>query len=43
MPEEDVRRRAAEAGAAGFLLKPCPKEVLLETVRRWAGPLPVGA
>jgi CheY-like chemotaxis protein len=43
MPEEEVREKAQEAGVAGYLLKPCPKELLLETVRRWAGPLPVGA
>lgn len=43
MPEEEVRQKVQEAGVAGYLLKPCPKEVLLEAVRRWAGPLPVSA
>jgi CheY-like chemotaxis protein len=43
MPEDEVREKAKEAGVAGYLLKPCPKDLLLETVRRWAGPLPVNA
>ena len=36
-------RGTREAGVAGYLLKPCPKDLLLETVRRWAGTLPVSA
>ena len=43
MPEEEVRERARDAGAAGYLLKPCPKDTLLETVRHWAGPLALPA
>jgi len=34
MPEEQVRVRAEDAGAAGYLLKPYRKDVLLEVVRR---------
>lgn len=34
LPEEALRERAAEAGAAGFLAKPFKKERLLEIVRR---------
>jgi len=43
MPEDEVRERARDAGAAGYLLKPCPKDKLLETVRHWAGPLALPA
>jgi len=43
MPEEEVKEKAQEAGVAAYLLKPCPKDVLLETVRRWAGPLALSA
>ncbi len=32
MPEDQVRVRAEDAGAAGFLLKPYRKDVLLKTV-----------
>jgi len=34
LPEEDLRERAAEAGATGFLAKPFRKERLLELVGR---------
>ena len=34
LPEEELRERAAEAGAAGFLAKPFRKERLLELVGR---------
>lgn len=43
MPEDEVRDRVRDAGAAGYLLKPCSKDALLETVRRWAGTLPLSA
>ena len=43
MPEEQVREKAREAGVAGYLLKPCPKDKLIETVRHWAGPLALPA
>lgn len=35
MPEADLRVRAQESGAVGYLCKPFKKEVLLETVRSW--------
>lgn len=34
MPEDQVKVRAEDAGAAGYLLKPYRKDVLLEVVRR---------
>ena len=35
MPEEDVRVKAEDAGAVGYLLKPYRKETLLGCVRQW--------
>lgn len=35
MPEDQVKVRAEDAGAAGYLLKPYRKNVLLETVSRF--------
>lgn len=42
MPEEDLRLRAQQSGAVGYLNKPFSKESLLEAVRRWV-PDPVPA
>ena len=39
MPEDVVRVRAEDAGAAGYLLKPYRKETLLGCVRQWVSPL----
>jgi CheY-like chemotaxis protein len=35
MPEDEVRVRAEDAGAAGYLLKPYRKDTLLGCVREW--------
>lgn len=42
VPEEDLRVRAHEAGAVGYLCKPFKREELLEAVRNWLpDPVPV--
>ena len=38
LPEEMVQVHAAEAGAAGYLLKPYRSSVLLECVKRFTHP-----